>query len=103
MILAVFVRRLRPGVSFAEFKQAWMAAPNHFGRAVRVTHAQRLDNEREVASYALIDASREEAAALLAAPSVAGEERERHNRIDEVIEATLVQGLYEVVDTTELS
>jgi hypothetical protein len=103
MILAVFVRRLRPGVSFADFKQAWTAAPNHFGRAVRVTHAQRLDDEREVVSYALIDASREEVAAVLASPRVAGEEQRRHNSIDEVIEATVVQGLYEVVDTTELS
>ncbi len=76
MILPMLVRRLRPGVSFAEFREAWLAAPNHFGTA---------------------------GAEVLARPEVAREEQARHPRIDDVIEAIVARGLYEVVDTTELS
>jgi hypothetical protein len=103
MILSILVRRLRPGVTFAEFKQAWLAEPNHFGRPIRVSHARRLDDEREIVSYALIDATREEVAAALGRPGVARGEQERHSRIEAVIETTVARGLYEVVDTTDLS
>jgi hypothetical protein len=70
---------------------------------VRVSHAQRLDDPREIVSCALIDAMREEIAQVLARPEVARGEEERHRRIDDVIEAVVARGLYEVVDTTELS
>jgi hypothetical protein len=103
MILSMLVRRLRPGVTFAEFKEAWMAEPNHFGRPVEVSHARRLDDPREIVSFALIDASREDIQRMLDRPEVMRQEQERHRRIDDVIEATVARGLYEVVDTTVLS
>jgi hypothetical protein len=103
MILSMLVRRLRPGVTLAEFKQAWMAEPNHFGRPVRVSHARRLDDPREIVSFALLDVSAEDVQRILERPAVLRQEQERHRRIDDVIEATVARGLYEVVDTTELS
>lgn len=103
MILAIFVRRLRPGVSFSEFKEAWVAEPNHFGRPVRVSHAQRLDDDREIVSYALIDATQSEVQEALRIPEVARREDARHSRIDQVIERTVLNGLYEVADTTALT
>ncbi|MGW4892516.1 hypothetical protein ACWEQL_09650 [Kitasatospora sp. NPDC004240] len=103
MIVSVLVRRLRPGVTFEQFKEAWLAEPHHFGRPVRVSHALRLDDPREVVSYAVIDASREEVEAVLAGVSVAAGERARHDRVEALIEETVVKGVYEVVDTTELS
>ncbi|MBX9394377.1 hypothetical protein K4749_12380 [Streptomyces sp. TRM72054] len=103
MILAIFVRRLRPGVSFSEFKEAWVAEPNHFGRPVRVSHAQRMDDDREIVSYALFEATRGEVEEALRIPAVAQREHARHSRIDQVIECTVLKGLYEVVDTTELT
>ena len=103
MILSMLVRRLRPGVTFAEFREAWMAEPNHFGRPVQVSHARRLGDPREIVSFALIDASAEHVLQVLERPEVMHQEEERHRRIDDVIEATVARGLYEVVDTTELS
>jgi hypothetical protein len=32
-----------------------MADPGHFGEPVRVTHARRIDDDREIISYAVLD------------------------------------------------
>ena len=103
VMLSILVRRLRPGVTFQEFRDAWIAEADHFGFPVEVSHAQRLDDDREIVSYSLIDASREDILAALATPAIARGEQERHDRIDRVIESTVVKGLYEVVDTTTLT
>jgi|KBSMisStaDraftv2_1062788.scaffolds.fasta_scaffold931377_2 hypothetical protein len=103
MILSVLVRRLRPGVSFEEFKAAWLAEADHFGFPIEVSHAQKLGDDREIVSYSLIDASRDDVLAVLATPKVAAGEAERHNRIDALIESAVVSGLYEVIDTTTLT
>jgi hypothetical protein len=53
----------------------------------------------QVVSYAVLDLSRDglqEALTRLAAG-----ERARHDRIDEVIESTVVKGIYEIVDVTD--
>jgi len=101
MFVAVLVRRLRENVSFEEFKDAWMAAEGHFGRPVRVTHARRIDDPREIVSYARMDVSREELDRWLA--RTAESEAERHDRIATLIEHTVVAGIYEEIDETELS
>jgi hypothetical protein len=101
MLVSILVRRLRPGVTFEQFRAAWLAEPGHFGGPVRVTHARRIDDDREIVSYAALDLSRDglqEALTRLAAG-----ERSRHDRIDEVIEGTVVKGIYEIVDVTDLT
>ena len=103
MIMVVFVRRMRPGVTFEKFKAAWLAEPNHFGRPVLVTHAQHLEDGREVLSYALLDVSRDELMAVLGDQQLIRGEAERHDRIDAVIERTIVKGFYEIIDETQLS
>jgi hypothetical protein len=103
MIMLVFVRRLRPGVTFEEFKAAWLAEPNHFGRPVLVTHGQHLEDHREILSYALLDFSREELTAALGDRQLIRGEAERHDRIDAVVERTVVKGYYEIIDEIQLS
>jgi hypothetical protein len=107
VLVAILVRRLKPGVTFEQFKAAWTAdpgytsAPGHVGGPVRVTHARRIDDDREIVSYALFDltlAQLQEAQAGMAAG-----ERLRHERLDEVVESTVVKGIYEVIDVTELT
>jgi hypothetical protein len=103
MIMVVFVRRLRPDVTFNEFKEAWLAEPNHFGQPVLVTHGKSLVDDREIVSYALLDLSPEELGAALGDQQLVQGEAARHDRIDAVIERTVVRGFYEIVDETELS
>jgi len=103
MIMVVFVRRLRPGVTFEEFKAAWLAEPNHFGRPVLVTHGQDLVDDRQIVSYALLDVSREELAAAVSDQQLVQGEAERHDRIDAVIEHTIVKGFYEIIEETQLT
>ena len=101
MLVAILVRRLRPGVTFEQFRAAWLAEPGHFGGPVRVTHARRIDDDREIVSYAVLDLSRDglqEALTRLAAG-----EHSRHDRIDEVIESTVGKGIYEIIDVTDLT
>lgn len=103
MIMVVFVRRLRPGVTFDEFKAAGLADPNHFGRPVLVTHGRHLQDDREIVSYALLDVSRDELTAALADQQLIRGEAERHDRIDTVVERTIVKGFYEIIDESQLS
>ena len=103
MIMVMFVRRLQPGVTFEEFKAAWMAEPNHFGRPVVVTHGQGLDDDREIVSWALLDMTRDELTATLDNQQLVHDEGQRHQRIDAVLERTVVRGFYEIVDETRLT
>ena len=101
MFCAVLIRRLKEGVSFEDFREAWEAEPGHFGRPVRVTHARRIDDEREIVSLSMIDVSAEELGASL--ERIAEGERQRHGRIDRVIETTVAAGIYEIIAEVELS
>jgi hypothetical protein len=107
MLVSILVRRLRPGVTFAQFKAAWLAesgymsAPGHVGAPVRVTHARRVDDDREIVSYAFLDMTRDQL--LKATAGMAEPERRRHDRLDAVVESTVVKGIYEVIDVTDLT
>ena len=68
---------------------------------MRVTHARRIDDEREILSFSLMDISAEDLSESL--ERIAQGERQRHGRIDEVIETTVVAGIYEVITEVELS
>ena len=101
MFCAVLIRRLKEGVSFEEFRKAWEPEPGHFGGPVRVTHARRSDDEREIISFSLLDIGAEDLRASL--ERIAEGERERHERIAGVIETTVVAGIYEVIAEVEIS
>jgi hypothetical protein len=91
------VRAAAPArVSFEEFKQAWIAGPDHFGQPVAVTYGRRLDHDREVVSHALLDTTVEQLADVLSQMSVVHGESERHDRIERVLEGTVIKRLYEI-------
>jgi hypothetical protein len=100
MVCAVFVRRLREGVSFEDFRGAW-EPEGGFGVPTTVWHARRLDDEREILSVGLVDVELADAAALM--ERVGAAEARRHESIEGVIEATTFRGLYEVVAEADLS
>ena len=97
------MRRLKSGVTFEQFKEAWLAEADHFGVPIEVNHARSLENPQEIVSYSLLDATVEEFMAVVSDAGVAEREGERHDRIDELLEATVVKGFYELVDTTVLT
>ena len=101
MFCSVLIRRLKEGASFEDFRKAWEPQPGHFGRPVRVTHARRIDDEREIVSFSLMDISAEHLGEAL--KRIAEGEKQRHDRISEVIETTVAAGIYEVIAEAELS
>jgi len=93
MIVAVFRRRLRDGVSFEDFIAAW-EADQGFGVPAHVLNAVALDDPREVLSIGIVDV---DAASLGdAVAGVATQEGVRHARIDEVIESTELRAFYDL-------
>jgi hypothetical protein len=105
MIVTILVRRLREGRTFEEFKQAWQASDGYmtgfFGHSITVRHARRLDDPREILSYVTMDVPIDQLQGIF--ERMAAGERQRHDRIAEIIEETRISGTYEVIDETELS
>ena len=54
MVVAIFVRRLKEGLTFADFKAAW-EAERGFGVPARVIAAQDLEDPREILTVAAQD------------------------------------------------
>jgi hypothetical protein len=101
MLIAVLVRRLKEGVSYEEFREAW-APEQGFGRDVRVLNAVNVEDPRELVSVGLVPgATKEELPAVL--ESVRESEAKRHAQIDDVIEGFVLRGIYEVVGDEDLS
>lgn len=93
MIIAVFRRRLREGVTFESFIAAW-EADNGFGVPARVFNAVSLDDPREVLSVGFVDVTPTGLAGTAA--HVGEQEAVRHSRIDEVIERTVLHAYYDL-------
>jgi hypothetical protein len=93
MIAAVFVRRLREGVTFEEFERAW-EADEGYGVPARIFNAVSLEDPREVLSIGFVGIPAE---AMKAVSGRAAEHDEaRHHRVDEVIESTELRAMYEL-------
>ena len=93
MIIALFRRRLREGVTFEDFIQAW-EADKGFGVSARVFNAVSMSDPREVLSVGFVDLAPGELAG--AAAHVADQEAVRHSRIDEVVDSTVLREFYEL-------
>ncbi|WP_091707096.1 hypothetical protein [Microbacterium sp. cf046] len=93
MIIALFRRRLREGVTFEEFIDAWQADEG-FGVPARVFDAVSVDDPREVLSVGFVGI---DAADLTTdAERVDAQEAVRHTRIDEVVESTVLHAFYDL-------
>jgi hypothetical protein len=93
MIVAVFIRRLRDGVTFENFISAW-EADKGFGVPARVLNATAFDDEREILSIGFVDIDPSEFASAVA--TVAEQEAVRHSRIDEVVDSTVLRGFFDL-------
>jgi hypothetical protein len=100
MLCSMLVRRLKEGVSYEDFHQAWFPDQG-FGVPARVRNARRVDGPRELLSVGFIDLPVDQLAAGL--ERVAAAERRRHDRIAEVVESTVMTGIYEVRDDYDFS
>jgi hypothetical protein len=93
MVVAVFVRRLRAGCSFEDFKSAW-EAERGFGVPARVFSAVSLADPRDVLTVGFVDVEPDELERMT--EDVATQEQVRHERIEEVIESTELRAIYEL-------
>lgn len=95
MLCSILVRRLKEDATYEDFHRAWF--PEHgFGVPARVRNARRVDDPRELVSIGFLDMPVESLAEGL--EQVAAAEGKRHDRISEVIESTVIAGIYEVLD-----
>lgn len=102
MFISVLVRRLRPGKSYEDFVTAWYPDKG-FGFPGRgPLLAVNMEDEREILTVGFIDLpTREQVMAEL--ERVAAQEAVRHDRIAEVIESTVVRGVYQVRDAFDFA
>ncbi len=94
MIVSVFVRRLKEGLTFADFERAWEAEKG-FGVPTRVITAVSLEDPRDILTVGFVDMDADGLAAGLDG-DVADQEQQRHSRIDDVIESTTLKAMYDL-------
>ena len=100
MVLAVFVRRLREGKTYADFREAWKAERG-FGVPTRVVTGQGLRDGREIITIGFVDIAPVDLPAGF--ERVEDQERVRHDRIDEVVEPEMTRTFYVQVGDDDLS
>jgi hypothetical protein len=93
VIVAIFLRRLKPDKTFEDFERAWEAEQG-FGMPARVLTAVALSDPREVLTIGFVDLEPADLEAGFA--KAAGQEHIRHERIAEVIESTELREFYEL-------
>lgn len=100
ILRAVFVRTLKPGVTYEQFKDAWV--PQHIGGSylVKTRVSRNVSNDRQVMTILELDIPLPEfteVSASLTRPDA-------RERVGEIVEATQLEGLYEdVFDEGSLS
>jgi hypothetical protein len=93
VIVALFIRRLKEGMTFEDFKRAW-EADKGFGVPTRVFSAIDLGDPRLVLTIGFVAVDEEMLAAGMEAARP--QEQVRHDRIDDVIESTELRAMYEL-------
>lgn len=93
MIVSVFIRRLKPGATFEDFVCEWEADAG-FGVPTRVFNAQSLTDPSEIISIGFVAVTPEQVTRWLS--TAPASEAVRHERIDPVIESTMLRCMYEL-------
>ncbi len=93
MIVSVFIRRLKEGVSFEEFEAAWQA-DDGYGVPARVFNSVSLASPRDVLTIGFVGIDAEQFRTSQAATTE--HDRGRHERIDALIESTELRAMYEL-------
>jgi hypothetical protein len=91
MLCFLTARRLKPG-SFADFRKVW--EPDEWDpHFIRAYHVRNLTDENEVISFGLFDGGPEDYQAM-----PRDRETGRVDRMSELVEEILIDGVYEVID-----
>jgi hypothetical protein len=91
IIISILSRRLREGMTYEDFREAWLPDQG-FGFPTRVVSAQRVNDEREIVTIGFSQLSEEEAEAQF--QRIGPQEQIRHERIDAVVEAGMTRHFY---------
>ncbi len=93
MLHAVFVRTLRPGVTYEQFKDAWVPERVEGHYPARTSVGRNVSNDRQVITILELDVAAGEFGAIAASltrPDAA-------ERLGEIVETTELEGVYEDV------
>jgi hypothetical protein len=93
VLRAVFVRTLRPGVSYQQFTDAWAPSPSDEAYPATVRVVRNLANDRQVMTILELDMSLTEFEAVRASLT----RPDALERIAQLVETTELEGLYEDV------
>jgi hypothetical protein len=99
MLRAVFVRTLKPDVTYERFKDAWVPEDVDGGYPAKVSVARNVADDRQVITVLELDMSLAE----FAEKSAALTRPDALERLAEIVETTELEGVYEeVFDDTSL-
>ncbi len=93
MLRAVFVRTLKPGVTYEQFRDAWVPEGIDAGYPAKTSVGRNVANDRQVITVLELDVSPEELddiAASLTRPDA-------RERLGEIVQTTELEGVYEEV------
>lgn len=96
MLCFMTARRLKAG-RFDEFRRAWEPDewPEQF---VRAYHVRDLNDENTVVSFGLFEGGADDYRRLRSDDSARGVEEKRQREMEEFVDETLLDGVFEVVD-----
>ncbi len=93
MLRAVFVRTLKPGVTYEQFKDAWVPEDIDAGYPARTSVGRNVSNDRQVITILELNVSVEEFAAIVDSLT----RTDARERLSEIVETTELEGIYEEV------
>ncbi len=93
MLRAVFARTLKPGVTYEQFKHAWMPERVDGEYPARTSVGRSVSNDRQVITILELDMSVEEFGAVAASLT----RPDALERLAEIVETTELEGLYQEV------
>jgi hypothetical protein len=89
----VFVRKLREGKTYADFRDAWYPEAG-FGTPSRILSGPGVVDPTEIVTIGFVDAAPDDLTNL--GEQIAAAEATRHDRIAEVIESTEIRIVFEI-------
>ncbi len=93
MLRAVFVRTLKPGVTYEQFRDAWVPEGIDAGYPAKTSVGRNVANDRQVITVLELDVSPgelDDIAASLTRPDA-------RERLGEIVQTTELEGVYEEV------
>ncbi len=93
MLHAVFVRTLRPGVAYEQFRDAWMPERVEGHYPSRTSVGRNLANARQVITILELDVAADDFAAVAGSLT----RPDAPQRLEEIVATTELEGVYEDV------